>query len=103
MKKLYVGNLPYSATEEQIEALFSQYGELENIVLIKDPETGQGKGFCFVEFKNQADADKALELNEKPFSGRALKVNIARPKEAGGGRGGKRGGGYGGGGGGRRW
>jgi RNA recognition motif-containing protein len=93
MKKLYVGNLPYSATEEKIQDLFSQYGELESVILIKDAATGQAKGFGFVEYKDQADADKALELDGKDFSGRPMKVNIARPKEAGGGRGGKRGGG----------
>jgi RNA recognition motif-containing protein len=110
MKKLYVGNLPYSATEEKIQDLFSQYGELESVILIKDAETGQVKGFGFVEYKNQADADKALELDGQDFGGRPMKVNIARPKEAGGGgRGGKRGGDRGGNdrggrsGGGHRW
>lgn len=94
MKKLYVGNLPYSATEEGLETLFSQYGEVESVVLIKDRDTGRAKGFGFVEYKNQANAEKALELDGKEFEGRALKVNIAKPREAGGGRGGSnRGGG----------
>ena len=85
MKKLYVGNLAYSATEEGVRALFSQYGELESVNLIIDRDTGRIKGFGFVEFLNQADAEKALELDGKDFDGRALKVNMARPKEAGGG------------------
>ena len=95
MKKLYVGNLPYSATEEGIETLFSQYGELESVTLIKDRDTGRAKGFGFVEFVNQADAEKALELDGKDFEGRTLKVNMAKQRESGGGgRGGDRG---------RRW
>ncbi len=92
MNKLYVGNLPYSATEEGINALFSQYGELESVNLIIDRDTGRAKGFGFVEFKSQSDAEKALELDGKDFEGRTLKVNMARPKESGGSRGGDRGG-----------
>ena len=88
MKKLYVGSLPYSATEADVEALFSQYGELESVALIKDRETGRAKGFGFVEFKNQADSEKALELDGKDFEGHALKVNVAKPRESGGRRGG---------------
>ena len=96
MKKLYVGNLPYSATEAEIETMFSEYGELMSVVLIKDRETGRAKGFGFVEFQNQADAEKALELDGRELDGRALKVNMAKPRETGGGgRGGDRGG--------RRW
>ncbi len=100
MKKLYVGNLPYSVTEDGIKALFSQYGELESANLIMDRDTGRPKGFGFVEFVNQADAEKALELDGKDFEGRPLKVNMARPKESGGGG---AGGGRGGDRGGRRW
>ncbi|MCK4869869.1 MAG: RNA-binding protein [Gammaproteobacteria bacterium] len=93
MKKLYVGNLPYSVTEEGIESLFSQYGEVESVILIKDRDTGRAKGFGFVEFVSQADAEKAIELDGRDFEGRNLKVNMAKPKEAGaGGRGGDRGG-----------
>lgn len=84
MKKLYVGNLPYSVTEESLKALFSQFGPVESVVLIKDRETGRLKGFGFVEFEVQADAEKALELNGKDFEGRALKVNMAKPRESGG-------------------
>lgn len=91
MKKLYVGNLPYSVTEESLKALFSQFGSVESVVLIKDRETGRAKGFGFVEFEVQADAEKALELNGKDFEGRALKVNMAKPRESGGSGGRRRG------------
>jgi cold-inducible RNA-binding protein len=91
MKKLYVGNLPYSVTEEGLESLFAQFGPVEDIVLIKDRETGRAKGFGFVEFETQADAEKALELDGKDFEGRPLKVNIAKPKESKEGSGGRRG------------
>ena len=84
MKKLYVGNLPYSVTEESLEALFSQFGPVESVVIIKDRETGRAKGFGFVEFEARADAESSLELNGKDFEGRPLKVNIAKPKESGG-------------------
>ncbi|MBN2689722.1 MAG: RNA-binding protein [Gammaproteobacteria bacterium] len=91
MKKLYVGNLPYSATEDEIRDLFSQYGELESVNLIIDRETGRIKGFGFVEYKNQADAENAINaLNEKDLGGRALNVNMAKPRESGGSRGGDR-------------
>ncbi|MGD9107823.1 MAG: RNA-binding protein [Gammaproteobacteria bacterium] len=87
MKKLYVGNLPYSVTEESLESLFSQFGQVESVVIIKERETGRTKGFGFVEFKKQADAESALELNGKDFEGRLLKVNMAKPKESSAGRG----------------
>ena len=80
MEKLYVGNLPSTATQESVEALFSQYGPIESIVLIKDRETGLFKGFGFVEFQSKEDANKALELNGTDFEGQQLKVNVARPK-----------------------
>ena len=76
MKKLYVGNLPYSATEDGIRSLFSQYGELDSVFLVKE------KGFGFVEYTNKEDAEKALELDDKDFEGRTLKVNMAKPKES---------------------
>ena len=96
MSNLYVGNLPFSATEESVTALFSKYGSLKSVNLIRDRDTGQTKGFGFVEYTNQADAQKAVsELNGKDFNGRALKVNMARPKETGGSRGGRGGKSYG--------
>lgn len=90
MKKLYVGSLPYSVDEDGVKALFSKYGEVESVILIKDRETGRAKGFGFVEYKNQADAEKALELDGKDFEGQTLKVNFAKPREDRGGDRGRR-------------
>ncbi len=92
MNKLYVGNLPYSASEPELEELFSQFGPVKSVALIKDRETGRMKGFGFVEFDSAGDAEKALELNGQDMGGRPLKVNIAKPREAGGGSRGGRGG-----------
>ena len=90
MKKLYVGNLPYSINEESLEALFAQFGPIESVVIIKDRETGRAKGFGFVEFEQKEDAEKALTLDGQDLEGRPLKVNMARPKESGSDRGGRR-------------
>ena len=100
MKKLYVGNLPFKATEEDIAALFSQIGlQPDQLSLLRDRFTGQPRGFGFAEFGNDSDAEKAVEtLNGKDFMGRALVVNEARPMGAGGGHGGGGGGGNRGGG-----
>lgn len=105
-KKLYVGNLDYNVVQEDLQDIFSQYGEVLDAVVINDRETGRSKGFGFVELADDEDANKAIEdLNGKEFSGRNLVVNEAKPRESrGGGGGGGRGrGGYGGGGGGRRY
>lgn len=111
-KKLYVGSLPYSATEDQLRAIFEPYGSLESVRIIMDKFTGRSKGFAFVEFGDDAAADKAIEeVNGKDMEGRSLVVNEARPEKprtggfgggGGGGRGGRGGFGGGGGGGGRR-
>ncbi len=106
MKKLYIGNLPFSATEEQLQEWFSQIGVTPSGVnLIRDRFTGQSRGFAFVEVTNDEDADKAINsLNGQNFGGRNLVVNEARPQAergGGGGRGGGYSGGRGGGGGGR--
>ena len=102
MNKLYVGNLPYSATEDGVKALFEQFGEVTSVNLISDRDTGRAKGFGFVELATQAEAEKAIEeLDGKDFDGRALKVNMAKPKESGGRGGDSRGGS--GGRGGRSW
>lgn len=105
MKKLYIGNLPFSATEEQLNEWFSQIGVTPSGVnLIRDRFTGQSRGFAFVEVNNDEDADRAVNsLNGQNFGGRNLVVNEARPQaeRTGGGGGGGRGG-YGGGGGGGR-
>ena|SRR5467141_363511 len=106
VKKLYIGNLPFSATEEQLNEWFSQIGVTPSGVnLIRDRFTGQSRGFAFVEVNNDEDADRAVNsLNGQNFGGRNLVVNEARPQAersgGGGGRGGY-GGGRGGGGGGR--
>src|SRR5512138_63433 len=107
--KLYVGNLSYSTTEDELRDLFSQAGTVASVALIKDRDTGQSKGFAFVEMSNQSEAEKAIQtFNGYSFGNRPLKVNMARPREergfGGGGfnrGGGDRGdrGGYGGGGG----
>ena len=104
MKKLYIGNLPFSATEEQLNEWFAQVGVTPSAVnLIRDRFTGQSRGFAFVEVNGDEDADRAVNsLNGQNFGGRNLVVNEARPQaERGGGGGGGRGpgggGGYGGG------
>jgi RNA recognition motif-containing protein len=99
--KLFVGNLPFSATEQSVRALFEPHGTIESLALINDRETGRPRGFGFIEMSN-ADASKAMQaLNGKDFEGRALKVNEAQSKERNGGGGG--GGGYRSSGGGNRY
>jgi RNA recognition motif-containing protein len=94
--KLFVGNLPFTATEESVRALFAPHGTVEKLALINDRDTGRPRGFGFVEMSN-ADATRAMQaLNGKDFEGRALKVNEAQAREGGGGGGGNRGGGGGG-------
>jgi RNA recognition motif-containing protein len=110
VKKLYVGNLSFKATEEQVAALFSEIGvQPDSLTLLRDRFTGQPRGFGFAEIGNDAEAEKAVAaLNGKDFLGRALVVNEARPQREGGGPGGGgggrggHGGGHGGGGGGGR-
>src|SRR5271168_5576726 len=104
MKKLYLGNLPFKATEEQIAAMFAEIGvQPDQLSLLRDRFTDQPRGFGFAEIANDADAVKAIEaLNGKDFLGRALVVNEARPQREGGGSSGGRGGHGGGGGGGGR-
>jgi cold-inducible RNA-binding protein len=105
-RKLYVGNLPFSATEEEIAAKFAACGTVESAKLITDRDTGRSKGFGFVEMSSDAEAQAAIDkLNGQDYGGRPMTVNEARPQQKkgprpGGGYGGG-GGGYGGGGGGR--
>ena len=105
-RRLYVGNLPYSTTEDQLTELFSRAGKVDNVRVMRDMATGRARGFAFVEMASDEDAQKAIsELHEQQMDGRALVVNEARPKPEGGfgGGGGGRGrGGFGGGGGGGR-
>lgn len=99
MKKLYVGNLSFKATEEQVAALFSEIGvQPDSLTLLRDRFTGQPRGFGFAEIGNDVEAEKAIAaLNGKDFLGRALVVNEARPQREGGGSGGGGRGGHGGG------
>ncbi|MFH1762470.1 MAG: RNA-binding protein [bacterium] len=77
-KKLYVGNIPYNSTEEQIKELFAKHGEVEAVNIITDRETGRSRGFCFVEMEN---ADEAVtSLNGTNFGGRSLRINEARER-----------------------
>jgi len=100
-RRLYVGNLPYSATEDQLTDLFSRAGKVDSVRVMRDVATGRARGFAFVEMGSDEEAQKAItEFHEHQMEGRALVVNEARPKPEGGfGGGGGRGrGGYGGGG-----
>ena len=98
MKNIFVGNLSFGSTEDGIRSLFEQYGAVERVNLVTDRDTGQARGFGFVEMTNGAEADRAIaELNGRELDGRALNVNEARPKgERGSGGGGYRSGGHGG-------
>lgn len=93
---IYVGNLPWSTTTDDLYAMFQQYGAVTRAQVVTDRETGRSRGFGFVEMPNEAEANAAIAaLNEQPMNGRPLTVNVAKPRENGGGGGG----GYGGGGG----
>ncbi|HWB61368.1 MAG TPA: RNA-binding protein [Chthoniobacteraceae bacterium] len=105
--KLYVGNLPFSTTESELQDMFSQAGSVSEVILMQDKFTGKSRGFAFVTMASDAEAQAAItQFNGKAMEGRPLTVNEARPREersggGGGGGGGYRGGGGGGGGGGR--
>lgn len=114
--KLYVGNLSFRVSSDDLHAHFSQIGSVESANVVQDRETGRSRGFGFVEMTSDEDANKAItEYNGADYDGRAMVVNEARPRENSGGggggggrggrggRGGNGGGGYGGGGGGSRW
>ena len=100
MKNIFVGNLSFGATEDAVRSLFEAYGAVERVSIVTDRDTGQPRGFGFVEMTNAAEADRAIaELNGRELDGRAINVNEARPKEdRGGGGGGYRGRSSGGGG-----
>jgi RNA recognition motif-containing protein len=81
MSKIYVGNLPFSANEDAVRQLFAQHGTVDSVSLITDRETGQPRGFGFVEMTQNAEAARAIQtLNGYQMDGRALKVNEAQPK-----------------------
>ena len=91
---IYVGNLSFEATEDEVRELFAAFGQVTSVALIKDKFTGRPRGFGFVEMSNDSEAQKAIqELNGKDFKGRNMTINQARPREDSGGFG--RGGGYG--------
>jgi RNA recognition motif-containing protein len=99
MKNIYVGNLDFNVSEDELRQAFAAYGQVENVTVLKDRDTGQPRGFGFVEMANDEEAEKAISaMNGYQLGSRALNVNEARPKTGGGGGGGfSRGGGGGGG------
>lgn len=113
MNKIYVGNLSFNTTEQELSELFSQFGKISEVALIRDRFSNQLKGFGFVTFDNKSEAQSALAMDGKEFLGRPLRVNIAQERTEGGSRGGRSGGGRSGSGrsgggdrgdrGGRRW
>src|SRR5579862_655498 len=103
MTNIFVRNLSYQTTQEDLQQAFAQYGGVERVNIVTDRDSGQPRGFAFVEMTERRDAETAIaQLNGQEMNGRALNVNEARPKPAGGGGGGGRGGGGRGGGGGGR-
>ena len=89
-RKLYIGNLGFDVTQQELEELFAQAGPCESVAIITDRATGQSRGFGFVEMASNGDAQKAIQqFDGQPFKGRTLKVNEARDREGGGGGGGR--------------
>ncbi len=81
MKKIYVGNLPYQTTEQDLESLFTEYGQVNSVAIIVDRQTGRSRGFGFVEMENESEATSAIEgLNERELGGRNLVINEARER-----------------------
>jgi RNA recognition motif-containing protein len=99
MKNIFVGNLSYGATEDSVRALFEAYGTVDRVSIVTDRDTGQPRGFGFVEMANDSEGEQAIAaINGRELDGRALNVNEARPKgerSFGGGGGNRSGGGYG--------
>lgn len=92
--RLYVGNLPYAVTEDDLQGLFGEVGAVASVNVMRDRETGRARGFAFVEMASEADAQNAIEkLHDRPFGGRTLTVNEAKPQpsRSGGGGGGRMG------------
>jgi RNA recognition motif-containing protein len=101
-KRIYCGNLSFQSTQDEVRDLFTPHGEVTDVHIVMDRETGRSRGFAFVEMATEASAQAAIQaLDGKPHQGRNLKINEAQPREQGGGGGGGGRGGYGGGGGGR--
>lgn len=94
MKEIYVGNLPFTVTEADLQKHFGEFGEIVNLKLIIDKFTGKSKGFGFIEYSSKEDAEKAVAASDgKDFQGRSIRVNISKPKDDSG-RGGRSGGGF---------
>lgn len=108
-RKLYVGNLGFDVTNQELQDVFAEVGAVESVAVITERDTGRSRGFAFVEMASSADAQKAIqELDGREIKGRAIRVSEAQERQGGGGRRGGGGGGgggrgFGGGGGGRRW
>ena len=97
MKNIYVGNLSFGTTEDSLRSLFQQYGSVDRVNMITDRDSGQPRGFAFVEMSVDSEGDNAINaLNGRDLDGRSLNVNEARPKTSNGGGGGNRGGNRGG-------
>ena len=79
--KIYVGNLDYKMTDEDLRSDFSSYGDIQDVIVIKDHETGRSKGFGFVTFTEESAVEKAIELDGQEVRGRQIRVNKARPKQ----------------------
>jgi RNA recognition motif-containing protein len=95
MKEIYIGNLPYTTTEADLEGLFGEFGEIKKVNVITDRQTGRSKGFAFIGFAEDSQASAAVDkMNGHEMAGRALRVNIAEDRRTGGGSGGN--GGHGG-------
>jgi RNA recognition motif-containing protein len=90
-KNIYVGNIPFSTTEDELRDLFEEFGAIDSVNVITDRETGRSRGFAFVEMQDQGGADKAIQaLDGREMGGRTLRVNEARERSRGGGGGGGR-------------
>lgn len=101
---IFVGNLSKDVTDDDLQSLFAEFGNVKSVKVIRDLFSGESKGFGFVEMPGQAEAQKAMsELNTKDVKGKKINVNEARPRRDNNRRGGNKGGNRGGGGGGRRW
>ncbi len=97
MSNIYVGNLNFKTTQQDLEDMFGEFGPVKSVRIITDRDSGRSKGFAFVEMESSEDAEKAIEaINGKDIGGRTLKVNEARPREENNSRGPRRGGGGGG-------
>lgn len=85
--KIFVGNLSYSADPSELESLFKEFGEIQDVKIVKDRDTGRSRGFGFITFATADEAKKALSMDGKEISGRKIRVNLAEDKQGGGGGG----------------